>query len=335
MYNIIQTRKIWFTISGILVVASIVLFFVWGLKLGIDFTGGSLLEVKYPGAVPTIDETKTALADLNLNSLSIQPAGDNGLILRFQQTEEEIHQQVVDRLNSLIPTVAGTTEQANGGISITGDTNAQIKIEGGAVEGLQFDTTPVNQVEELRFEAVGPSIGKELRTGTYYALGIVTLAIIIYLAWAFRRVSKPIASWKYGLVAIITLLHDDIIVVGLFVILGHYFNVEVNTAFVAALLTILGYSVNDTIVVFDRVRENLPKSDLDFEGTVNVSVNQSITRSINTALTTILVLLAILFFGGESIKFFALALVVGIFMGTYSSIFLAAPMLVWWEKLKK
>ncbi|MFH0840718.1 MAG: protein translocase subunit SecF [bacterium] len=334
MYNIIQKRKIWFTISGILVITSLILFFTWGLKLGIDFTGGSLLEVKYPGAVPTSAEVRNSLSDLNINSLSIQPAGDNGLILRFQEIEEETHQQIIDRLNGLIPQAEGEIEPETG-ITIEGDTEASIKIEGNALEGLEINTTSAQEVEELRFEAVGPSVGKELRQNTYYAIFIVLIAIILYVAWAFRRVSKPIASWKYGLIAIIALFHDVIIVVGVFTVFGKVLGVEVNTTFVAALLTVLGYSVNDTIVVFDRIRENLPKSDLDFEGTVNNSVNQSITRSINTALTTILALLAIVFFGGETIKYFALALVSGIFFGTYSSIFLASPLLAWLEKIKK
>ncbi|MFH1412918.1 MAG: protein translocase subunit SecF, partial [bacterium] len=159
--------------------------------------------------------------------------------------------------------------------------------------------------------------------------------IILYVAWAFRKVSKPVASWKYGLAAIFALFHDVIIVVGLFSILGRFFAVEVNTAFVAALLMVLGYSVNDTIVVFDRVRENLPKSDLDFEGTVNYSINQTITRSINTSVTTLLVLLSIIILGGDTIRYFALALFAGAFIGTYSSIFLASPLLVWFEKIKK
>ncbi len=165
---------------------------------------------------------------------------------------------------------------------------------------------------------------------------IIVLAIIIlYIALAFQKVSKPVASWKYGLSAIVALFHDILITLGIFSILGHFYGIEINIPFVAAILTVLGYSVNDTIVVFDRIRENLPKSELDFENTVNVSVNQTITRSINTSLTTLLVLLSILFWGGETIRDFVLALSIGVFIGTYSSIFLASPMLVVWEKLKR
>ena len=190
-------------------------------------------------------------------------------------------------------------------------------------------------VEELRFEAVGPSIGKELANNARTSIIIVILSIIAYVAWAFRHVSRPVASWKYGLAAVIALVHDVIIVIGVFSVLGHFYGIEVNSAFVAALLTVLGYSVNDTIVVFDRVRERLPKSTENFEGTINTSLNQTIVRSINTSLTVLFALLAIIIYGGESIRYFALALFIGIFFGTYSSIFLASPLLLWFEKLKK
>jgi preprotein translocase subunit SecF len=159
--------------------------------------------------------------------------------------------------------------------------------------------------------------------------------MLAYITYAFRKVSKPVASWKYGLAAILAMFHDAVITMGVFAVLGHYYGVEINTAFVAALLTVIGYSVHDTIVVFDRIRENLPKSDLDFEGTVNISLNQTLVRSLNTSLTVILVLLAIIIFGGASIRTFALALAIGIFIGTYSSIFVAPPLLVIWEKWKK
>ena len=190
-------------------------------------------------------------------------------------------------------------------------------------------------LEELRFDSVGPTIGRELKSRSLTAIVIVLLAIVLYIAWAFRKVSKPVASWKYGMAANIALFHDVLITLGVFSVLGHFYGVEINSSFVAAILTVLGYSVNDTIVVFDRIRENLPKSDKDFEGTVNDSVNQTITRSINTSLTTLLVLLAILFFGGATIRSFVLALSIGVFIGTYSSIFLASPVLVVWEKMKK
>ncbi len=287
MYKIIQKRKIWFTLSGTLVVLSILSLFLWGLNFGIDFTGGSLLEVEFMGDRPTVVEVQDRLTDFNLNSLVVQPMGERGMILRFQDTSEEIHQQILDSLG---------------------------------------------EVEEMRFDSVGPSIGEELKQKSLYAMFVVLLAIIAFIAWAFRKVSKPVASWKYGLSAIIALFHDTLIVLGVFAVLGHFLNIEINTAFIAAILTVLGYSVNDTIVVFDRIRENLPKSDEDFENTINTSINQTITRSINTSLTTLLVLISILIFGGATIRDFVLALSIGVFVGTYSSIFLASPILVSFEK---
>jgi len=189
--------------------------------------------------------------------------------------------------------------------------------------------------EELRFESIGPVIGEELKRKSFVAVVILVLLIICYVAWAFRRVSKPVSSWKYGILTIVAALHDMIIPIGVFAILGHVLDYQIGTAFVAALLTILGYSINDTIVVFDRTRENLVEnrhSDERFSETVNRSVLQSFARSMNTSLTTLLVLLAVYFFGGESTKTFVLALMIGIVSGAYSSIFLASPLLVLWQK---
>ena len=304
MYNIIQKRKIWLALSTCMVIASIIFLILWGLNFGIDFTGGSLSEIKFLGQRPAVDEIQAVIKDLDLGSLIIQPIGENNIILRFQDISEEKHQEIISRLNKL----AGEKENNEVGEAL--------------------------YLEELRFDSVGPSIGQELKRKSLYAIVAVLIAIVLYIAWAFRKVSKPIASWKYGLAATIALFHDVMIVLGVFALLGYFFDIEINSAFVAAILTVLGYSVNDTIVVFDRIRENLPKSDDDFEGTVNTSVNQTLTRSINTSLTTLLVLLSILFFGGDTIRDFVLALSIGVFVGTYSSIFLASPVLVVWERMR-
>lgn len=192
-------------------------------------------------------------------------------------------------------------------------------------------------IEELRFESIGPVIGKELKRKSVTAIILLLVLIVLYVAWAFRRVSKPVASWKYGLLTIIAAAHDVIIPLGVFAVLGEYFGYQIDTAFIAAILTILGYSINDTIVVFDRTRENLVSnrhSDASFAEIVNTSVVQSFGRSINTSLTTLFVLLAIFFFGGETTKSFILALIVGIVSGAYSSIFLASPLLVAWQGRK-
>lgn len=294
-FKIIQKKNIWLSIAGILFVVFAAALLVWGFKYGIDFTGGSLLEVSFTGERPAVNQIEASLADLKLSSLTVQPIGNQDMMLKFQETSEETHQSVLTRLSAL-------SEQAGA-------------------------------VEELRFESVGPSIGAELKAKSLWAIFFALIAMLIYITYAFRKVSKPVASWKYGLSAIIAMFHDAVITMGVFAALGHFYGVEINTPFVAAVLTVLGYSIHDTIVVFDRVRENLPKSDLDFEGTVNMSLNQTLVRSLNTSLTVLLVLLSIIIFGGTSIRTFALALAIGIFIGTYSSIFVASPFLVIWEKL--
>jgi len=321
MYQIINKKKIWFGISIALVTASLIAFFAWGLKLGIDFTGGSLLEVKFSQQAPSVNEVQTALSDLDLGGLTVQPTDQNGIIFRFQNTAEDMHQAVMTKLRQL----AGGEQTAN-----------QLKVDGDVTVELQATPeTGANQVEELRYESVGPSIGQELKRNAIYSIIIILIAIVIYVAWAFRKVSRPVASWKYGMAGVIALFHDVIIVSGIFCFLGKFYNIEVNTPFVAALLTVFGYSIADTIVVFDRVRENLPKSHQGFEETINTSINQTLRRSINTSMTTMLTLLAIVLLGGDSIKYFALALLIGIFFGTYSSIFLASPLLTLFEAKKR
>ena len=299
-FKIIQKRNIWLGISGALFAVFLTALLVWGLKFGIDFTGGSLLEVKYMGERPTVSQIETTLADLKLSSLIIQPVGEQGMLLRFQETSEETHQAVISKLTDLV------------------------KVE-----------NQDNSIEELRFESVGPSIGAELKVKSLWAMFFALIAMLGYITYAFKKVSKPIASWKYGLAALVAMFHDSIITIGIFAVLGKFYGVEINIAFVAAVLTVIGYSVHDSIVVFDRVRENLPKSDLDFAGTVNTSLNQTLLRSLSTSLTSLLVLVSIIIFGGETIRTFALALAIGIFAGTYSSIFVASPILVVWEQWKK
>ena len=193
----------------------------------------------------------------------------------------------------------------------------------------------LGNIQEQRFESVGPLIGKELKTKAIWAIGLALFIIVIYIAWAFRKVYKPVASWQYGLVAITALFHDIFITFGFFAILSHFKEIEIGLPFVAAFLTILGYSVNNSIVIFDRVRENLIKINWsDFKEVINQSINQSMTRCLNTALTTLFVLLAVFFLGGESIKYFSLALIVGIIIGTYSSIFITSSLIVIWQRKK-
>jgi preprotein translocase subunit SecF len=313
-FKIIQKRKLWLSISGLLFVVFFLALIIWGFKFGIDFTGGSLLEVKFKTARPDINVIQNKLSTLNLGSLTTQPVDTNGLIVRFQESTEEKHQAVLSSLNDLVST-STVAKAANASTT-------------------KFNLAS-SSLEELSFDSVGPSIGQELKQKSVNAIFFVLLGILIYISYAFRKVSKPVASWKYGTSAVIAMFHDVIITIGVFAVLGKFFNIEINSSFVAAALTVMGYSVHDTIVVFDRIRENLPKSDQDFEGTVNHSLNQTLVRSVNTSLTVLLTLLAIIIFGGESIRTFVLALAIGIFVGTYSSIFVAPPLLVYWEKFKQ
>lgn len=294
MLNIIQKRRWWFVLSGAMVVASIVFLLIWGLKPAIDFTGGTLLELKMSNAEVNNTALYNIIKDNGFdNNPVIQQSSENRYLVRIKPIEESTHTELLAKI-----------QEADNG------------------------------VEELRYEFVGPVIGQELKDKAFYAIILVIIAIVLYVAWAFRKVSYQVSSWSYGFIAVIALMHDILIVIGLFAVLGHFMNVEVGLPFVAALLTILGYSVNDTIVVFDRVRENLHKKhqNQSFEETVNLSVNETLARSINTSFTTLIVLIMVFFLGGATLKFFILALIVGITVGTYSSIFLAATLLTQTQK---
>ncbi len=194
----------------------------------------------------------------------------------------------------------------------------------------------VGEFQETRFDSVGPVVGKELTRNAFYQLILVSLGIVLYLAYAFRRVPRPVTSWRFGWSAIVALIHDLLVVLGVFSLLGHFKGVEIDSMFVTAMLTVLGFSVHDTIVVFDRIRENLKVyAGQSIEFVVNHSIAQTIVRSLNTSLTVLFVLLALLLFGGETIRWFVFALFIGVIVGTYSSIFIASPVLVLWQRWKK
>src|SRR3989344_232262 len=338
--EIIKNRKIPFTISGILFVVSVIALFLFGLKPGIDFTGGALMEVRFGNERPEISEVQLALSEMNLGEVLIQPTGEDNMILKMRFVSEEEHQAILGVLREKFQN--STEEIIDEDIIsedtvedvVGGDTNKEeINFELPTIETEEVIDKPIIQVPDVleeRFETIGAAISSHLRERSMYAAVAVVLAIILYIGYTFRKVSKPVQSWKYGVTAIIALFHDVIITMAVFAVLGHYAGVEVGISFVVALLTIMGYSVNDTIVVFDRIRENLIKRGSDqFDETVNMGVKQSITRSLNTSLTTLFV------FGGESIHYFSLTLIVGIVVGTYSSIFLASPLLVEWANYKK
>ncbi len=343
---------------------------LFGFKLGIDFTGGSLLSIKVADNIETnataIQEILTKGEKSLLESVAIQPAGERGFLLRFKAVTEDEHQAVLGALRlALAPKDTATTSEATAGkaevksnplpgikaVNNKGEP-VDIKFEANPAITAESGTTTIGGSEivmEDSFESIGPTVGRELQERSIYALLAVMIAIIIYIAWAFRKVSQPVASWKYGVVAVIALLHDVIVPAGVFAVLGHYGGVEIDILFVTALLTILGFSVHDTIVVFDRTRENLARGHRfspparggdkegvgGFEEVVNASVNQTIRRSINTSATAFLALLAMFLFGGEPIKNFVLALMIGIAIGTYSSIFIASPLLVVWNNWKQ
>lgn len=258
------------------------------------------------------------------------------MIIRAITLTEEQHQEVLLKIEQIKNPEAKKTEgvlvdPAALGIEGEGLENAQITATGADLAKLPnsaIKSTVYKTFEELKFESVGPIIGNELKQKSIFAVVIVLLAIIAYIAYAFRQVSYPVASWKYGLCAIIALTHNLLIIVGLFSVLGHFWGIQIDAYFITAILTLLGFSIHDTIVTFDRTRENLRRrQDQTFPNLVNISINETLVRSINTSLT-LFVLLAILLFGGDSVRYFVLALFIGIIVGTYSSIFIASPLLV-------
>src|SRR3989338_4328959 len=285
--------KIVFAISMLLTIGAIVVLSIFGLKFGIDFTGGTVLEVQFQNQVPSSSDITETLKTTSLNNdITITPTDSQGFINRSSTISESTHQEILKALNDKYGTVS-----------------------------------------ESRFEAVGPVIGNELKDKSIKAIIILLIVIVLYISLVFRSMAKVLSPWAMGIAAIVALIHDVIIPVGIFALLGHYAGVEITAIFIAAALTILGYSVADTVIVFDRVRENVNlrgKKD-NFADIVHTSIMQTLTRSINTSLTTLITLFAILFWGGESLHYFALALIIGIGLGTYSSIFIASPILIWWE----
>lgn len=289
---ILRNKKIFIGISTVFVVVSLALIFIFGLNFGIDFKGGSLVEATYPNGRPSIELIQSSLSS-GFENANIQNAGDNGIILKSRDLTEAERIRLFEDLT---------------------------------IDGQYL-------VNEDSFTSIGPSLGKEMTRKATSALVIVALCIILFIAYAFRKVSKPVSSWKYGIVAVITLIHDVLLTTGVFALLGRFAGVELDALFVVALLTVLGLSVNDTIVVFDRIRENLlMKKDESFESIVGNSISQTIIRSVGTSFSTIIVLVALVIWGPASTKYFALALAFGMFFGTYSSIFVASPLLVMLEK---
>lgn len=308
MLRYVKYRKIYYIFSGLLILLSIASIAFFGLKLGIDFTGGSILEIEYLSDRPSNSEIQEKLSGLDLGSLYIQPTGEKGVILRMKDIDETTHRAVVEKL---------------------GETGQNLETP----EGVEIETS--SAAKELRFESIGPVIGKELRQKTKIVVVLALLAMGMYIALAFRRVQRPLKSWQYGIATIIALFHDIIIPLGILAVLGKFYSVEISISIVTALLTVVGSSINNTVVVFDRIRENLIRSGGFFEEIVDRSLNQTLSRQINTSLAVLIGLFCILFFGGETLRYFSLTLILGIVVGAYSSFFIAGPILVSWFKLRE
>ncbi len=293
--SIIKYRKIWFTISAVLLGLSFYTFFAYGFKLSTDFVGGSIIEARYEGERPEKETLETNIKKLGIGGFSVRPSEDDRYIVRTKDL-------TVSQMEALVKAIG-------------------------------------NPVIE-RSNTVGPVAGAELKSKAIKAIAVVILMIVLFITFVFRKVSNPVSSWKYGLATIVALIHDVVIPTGVFVFLGATLGHELDLLFVTGLLAILGYSVHDTIVVFDRVRENLrinqeQNRTEDFEHVVGKSVSQTFARSINTSLTIFITLLALYIFGSTATKDFSLLLLVGVIIGTYSSIFVASPLLVTFFKLQK
>lgn len=326
-WQIIKNSKYFVGVSITLVILSIIAISIFGLKLGTDFTGGSMLVIEFKDIErPTTDQINQVLREFQIEKAQIQPMENNQYSIRMASVTEETHQAILSKLDEKFGKQGGSQPKVEG---ITAD-GKTIDISGMVNLGLKS-----NNIIEQRFDSIGPIIGGELKNKSLWAIILSLIAISLYIAYVFRHVSMPVESWKYGLASMIALAHDIIIIIGVFAVLGKFLSVEVDSFFITALLTVLGYSINDTIVTFDRIRENLhKKTNLTFKDLVNVSINETISRSFNTSFTTFIVLASIFFLGGETVKFFALALMLGITIGTYSSIFIASPVLIMFYKLK-
>ncbi len=291
-FQFTKYRKIYYGFSGILVLISLMAIIFFGIAPGIEFAGGSVLEVEYTEEVPAAEELNRKLSEAGFQEASVQPFGERGFLIRTESFDEETHQELMSVL-----------------------------------EG----------AEERQFESIGPVVGEELKNMSFMAIIIASLLVIIYIAISFKEENSSVSSGKYGVIATgVAFLHDVLIVLGIFSLLGYLYGVQITIPIAVALLTTLGYSINDTVVIFDRIRENMRKNRSgrdSLEKVINNSLNETLGRSLGTSLTTLLVLFSLLFFGSTMLFYFVLALVLGIVLGTYSSIFLAGCLVLDWNSL--
>ena len=290
--NIVGRRKLWFAISILVILPGIIALALWGLKPGIDFAGGQVMEV---GKVVESDTIKPVFERAGVRDITITTTGSGTILVRYRDAEDKS----------------------------SADSNEEIKaalVQVGA--------------EQVSYESVGPAVSRDITRNAVISVALAAAAIVIFMAISFRNTPPPVSPWSFGVTAVIALLHDTIALLGIFAILGHFYNVEIDSLFITAVLTTIGFSVHDTIVVFDRIRENLKRYTHSFDIIVNDSIVETVARSLSTSITVLFTLLALLIFGGESIRLFVLALLLGVLLGTYSSIFNAAPMLVVWNNYK-
>lgn len=292
--NIIGKKYFYFLISLIIIIPGIISLSLYGLNMSIEFTGGTLITVSLPSTANQAYSEKIKTI--------LQKEKINASSLQLSGSSINIRTKFMDQ-----------------------------KQDAKFISDLQSQIPGAKQKE---FQTVGPVIGSEITLNAIKALIISSILIVLYITWSFRRVPKPASSLRFGISAVVALIHDVLVLLGLFSILGHFFGVEVDSLFVTAILTVIGFSVHDTIVVFDRIRENLRRyGGENFSEVVNDSILQTLDRSLNTSLTVVLVLIALLLFGGESIRWFVVALLIGVISGTYSSIFNASPLLVLWQEI--
>ena len=287
--DIIGKRYLYFGISLLVIIPGLIALFLWGLPLAIDFTGGSLLEVRFEQNLPEPSQVIALYKEFGIGDATVQTSADHTIIARSKNMDEATMNKLVKAMED------------------------------------RFHS----KVEIVQFSNVGPSVGKEVAQRAMGAVAIAALAILLYITYAFRGVPHAV---RYGTAAIIAMLHDVFVTLGVEAILGHFLHWEADAMFLTAMLTIIGFSVHDSIVVFDRIRENSRRyRRLPYEKLVNHSIVQTLDRSINTQLTVMLTLLTLALFGGITTRHFVIILLVGIFSGTYSSIFNAAPILIVWE----
>ena len=293
--NFIKYSKLYFTVAIIVVGLSAYSLFSFGLNLGIDFEGGSMITINYTSERPQIDEIRSSLAGVSeISRAQIQPLGEKEFALKIK--EKDISSKVFSTIISALPG--------------------------------EFDTS---------IETISPVVGKELKDKTLAVVGVALLAMLLYIALAFNSVSKPISSIQYGISSTLMLFHDLIIPLGVLAFLGYYYDIQINIPIITALLTIIGYSINNNIVILDRIRENLKRENkLSYSEIVNKSLNETFVRCLNTSFTVLLVLIPLYYFfmNEESLKYFTLVMGIGIFVGFFSSIFLSSPLLVSWNNYK-